>query len=49
LTSDQTADARVLAAEAGLTIKVLREGTSLARRMALITAAGAALITAASK
>jgi putative ABC transport system permease protein len=43
LTSDQIADARELAAEAGLTVEVLREETSNARIVALATAAGALL------
>jgi putative ABC transport system permease protein len=43
LTSDQIADARALAADAGLTIEVRREPTSRARAMALATAAGALL------
>lgn len=43
LTSDQIADARALAANAGLTIEVRREPASRARAMALATAAGALL------
>ena len=43
LTSDQIADARDLAEEAGLTIEVRREGTSLTKAMAIATAAGALL------
>jgi putative ABC transport system permease protein len=43
LTSDQIANARQLAADAGLTIEVRREPTSFAKAMALATAAGALL------
>jgi putative ABC transport system permease protein len=43
LTSDQIAHARTLAAGAGLSIEVRREPTSLARVMAIATAAGALL------
>jgi putative ABC transport system permease protein len=43
LTSDQIAHARALAADAGLTIEVRRGRTSLARVMAIATAAGALL------
>ena len=43
LTSDQIADARDLAADAGLTIEVRRESTSLAKAMAIATGAGALL------
>jgi putative ABC transport system permease protein len=43
LTSDQVADARAYAADAGLTIEVRREATSRATAMALATAAGALL------
>jgi putative ABC transport system permease protein len=43
LTSDQIMHGRALAADAGLTIEVRREGTSLARVMAIATAAGALL------
>lgn len=46
LTSDQIADARELAADTGLTIEVLREGSSLERAMAIATAAGALLALA---
>ena len=46
LTSDQIADARRLAADAGLTIEVEQEGTSNARVMAITTAAGALLALA---
>ncbi len=45
-TSDQIADARQVAAGAGLTIEVEQEGTSNARIMALATAAGAILALA---
>jgi putative ABC transport system permease protein len=43
LTSDQIADARALAADAGLTVEVRREPASRATAMALATAAGALL------
>jgi putative ABC transport system permease protein len=43
LTTDQIVDARDLADEAGLTIEVRREGTSLTKAMAIATAAGALL------
>jgi putative ABC transport system permease protein len=43
LTSDQIADARQVAADAGLTIEVEQEGTSNAKLMAIATAAGAIL------
>ena len=43
LTSDQIADARSLAASAGLTLEVQREEPSFATAMALTTAAGALL------
>ena len=43
LTSDEIADARALAADAGLTIEVRREPTSRATAMALAIAAGALL------
>jgi putative ABC transport system permease protein len=43
LTSDQLADARALAAAAGLTLEVRREKPSFAKAMALATAAGALL------
>jgi putative ABC transport system permease protein len=43
LTSDQIADARGLAADAGLTIEVRRGKTSFAKTMAIATAAGALL------
>jgi putative ABC transport system permease protein len=43
LTSDQVADARELAADAGLTIETRRGRTSYAKAMALTTAAGALL------
>jgi putative ABC transport system permease protein len=43
LTSDQIADARALAADAGLTLEVRREATSRAGAMAIATAAGALL------
>jgi len=43
LTSDQIADARALAADAGLTIEVRREEPSFATAMALTTTAGALL------
>jgi putative ABC transport system permease protein len=43
LTSDQIADARQVAADAGLTIEVKEEGTSNAKVMAIATAAGALL------
>jgi len=43
LTSDQIADARALAADAGLTIEVRRDETSFAKTMAIATAAGALL------
>jgi putative ABC transport system permease protein len=43
LTSDQVADARTLAASAGLTLEVRREEPSFAEAMALTTAAGALL------
>jgi putative ABC transport system permease protein len=46
LTSEQIADARDLAAEAGLTIETQRERTSLATPMAIATAAGALLALA---
>jgi putative ABC transport system permease protein len=46
LTSDQIADARQVAADAGLTIEVQDEGTSNARVMAIATAAGAILALA---
>jgi putative ABC transport system permease protein len=46
LTSDQIADARELAANAGLTVEVRREGTSLATAKAAATAAGALLALA---
>jgi putative ABC transport system permease protein len=43
LTSDQIADAREVAADAGLTIEVEEEGSSNAKLMAIATAAGAIL------
>jgi putative ABC transport system permease protein len=43
VTTDQVADARELAAEAGLTVEVLREETSHTRIMALAIGAGALL------
>jgi putative ABC transport system permease protein len=43
LTNDQIADARQVAADAGLTIEVQAEGTSNAKIMAIATAAGAIL------
>ena len=43
LTSDEIAEARDLAADAGLTIEVRRESTSLAKPIAIATAAGALL------
>jgi putative ABC transport system permease protein len=46
LTSEQIADARELAANAGLTIEVQRESTSLAKPIAIATAAGALLALA---
>jgi putative ABC transport system permease protein len=46
LTSEQIADARDLAAEAGLTIETQRERTSLATPMAIASAAGALLALA---
>jgi putative ABC transport system permease protein len=46
LTSDQIADARRVAADAGLTIEVKKEGTSNAKLMAIATAAGAILALA---
>jgi putative ABC transport system permease protein len=46
LTSEQIADARELAADAGLTIEVQREATSIGGAMALTTAAGALLALA---
>jgi putative ABC transport system permease protein len=46
LTSEQIADARALAAEAGLTIEVQQERTSFAKPMAIATAAGAFLALA---
>ena len=46
LTSEEVADARDLAAEAGLTIETQRERTSLATPMAIATAAGALLALA---
>jgi putative ABC transport system permease protein len=46
LTSDQIADARQVAADAGLTIEVKEEGTSNAKLMAIATAAGAILALA---
>src|SRR5829696_4232518 len=46
LTSEQIADARELAADAGLTIEVQREPTSQARLSAIATAAGALLALA---
>jgi putative ABC transport system permease protein len=46
LTSDQIADARQVAADAGLTIEVQREGSSQAKVMAIATAAGALLALA---
>jgi putative ABC transport system permease protein len=46
LTSDQIADARQLAADAGLTIKVEQEGSSNARIMRIATGAGAVLALA---
>jgi putative ABC transport system permease protein len=46
LTSDQIADARQVAADAGLTIEVEEEGSSNARIMAIATAAGAILALA---
>lgn len=46
LTSEQIAAARELAAEAGLAIETQRENTSLARPMAIATAAGALLALA---
>lgn len=46
LTSEQIAAARKLAAEAGLAIETQRENTSLARPMAIATAAGALLALA---
>jgi putative ABC transport system permease protein len=46
LTSNQIADARKLAVDAGLTIEVRREKTSFAKAMAIATAAGALLALA---
>jgi putative ABC transport system permease protein len=46
LTSGQIADARRVAADAGLTIEVKKEGTSNAKLMAIATAAGAILALA---
>src|SRR5262245_39956397 len=46
LTSEQIADARDLAAEAGLTIEVRREGTSFAKAIALTIGAGGLLALA---
>ena len=46
LTSEQIAEAREFAAEAGLTIEVQRESTSLAMPIAIATAAGALLALA---
>jgi putative ABC transport system permease protein len=46
LTSEQVADARELAADAGLTIEVQREPTSQAKLSAIATAAGALLALA---
>jgi putative ABC transport system permease protein len=46
LTSEQIADARNLAADAGLTIEVRRESTSLAKPIAIATGAGALLALA---
>jgi putative ABC transport system permease protein len=46
LTSDEIADARELAAQAGLTIEVRRQDSSLATAMAITTAAGAVLALA---
>jgi putative ABC transport system permease protein len=46
LTSDQIADARDIAANAGLTIEVERDGSSNAKLMAVATAAGAFLALA---
>ena len=46
LTDDQIADARELAAGAGLAIEVKREGTSAATAMAIATAAGVVLALA---
>jgi putative ABC transport system permease protein len=46
LTSDQIADARELAADAGLTIEVRRGKTSFAKTMGIATAAGALLALA---
>jgi putative ABC transport system permease protein len=46
LTSDQIAEARQAAADAGLTIEVKEEGTSNAETMAIATAAGAILALA---
>jgi putative ABC transport system permease protein len=46
LTSDQIADARQIAADAGLTIEVKEEGTSNAKIMAIATTAGAILALA---
>jgi putative ABC transport system permease protein len=46
LTSDQIADARRAAADAGLAIEVKEEGTSNARTMVIATAAGAILAVA---
>jgi putative ABC transport system permease protein len=46
LTSDQIADARRVAADAGLAIEVEQEGTSNAKIMAIATAAGAFLALA---
>ena len=46
LTSDQIADARQVAADAGLTIEVEQEGNSNAKVMAIATAAGAILALA---
>jgi putative ABC transport system permease protein len=43
LTSDQIADARALAADAGLTVEVRRQAASHATAMAIATAAGALL------
>ena len=43
LTSEQIADARDLAADAGLTVETRRESTSLATPIAIATAAGALL------
>ena len=46
LTSDQIADARQVAADAGLTIEVEQEGASNAKAMAIATSAGAILALA---